>query len=199
MEWIKMHQKISADIIETIERLVEDACRSESNIFGYGIWTHHIKYVTAKAKELAVKFNADPEIVEISALLHDYSGIKDHSLHKEHHIQSTIMAGDILQALNYPDQKIKAVQHCIENHRGSIPGRRNTPEAECLANADAVAHIENIASLLYLAFVQFKMNINEGTVWVRKKIERSYKKLNPIIQEEMHQKYQASLSLLNNK
>jgi uncharacterized protein len=192
-----MQQKVSVDIIKRIEQLVEEACRSDSNVFGYGIWTHHIKSVAEKAKELAIKFNADPEIVEIAALLHDYSGIKDYSLHKEHHSQSAIMAGEILQELNYPKQKIKTVQHCIENHRGSIPGRRNTPEAECLVNADAIAHIENIPSLLYLTFVQFKMNIDEGSVWVRQKIERSYKKLNPILQEEIQNKYEAALNLLN--
>jgi uncharacterized protein len=175
-----MQQKVSVDIIKRIEQLVEEACRSDSNVFGYGIWTHHIKSVAEKAKELAIKFNADPEIVEIAALLHDYSGIKDYSLHKEHHSQSAIMAGEILQELNYPKQKIKTVQHCIENQ-----------------NADAIAHIENIPSLLYLTFVQFKMNIDEGSVWVRQKIERSYKKLNPILQEEIQNKYEAALNLLN--
>jgi uncharacterized protein len=192
-----MQKQISIDILEKIETLVKDACRSDSNVFGYGIWTHHIKCVTEKAKELAVTFKADSEIVEIAALLHDYSGIKDYSLHKEHHTQSAIMAGEILKKLNYPEQKIGAVQHCIENHRGSVPGMRNTVEAECLANADAIAHIENIPSLLYLTFVQFKMDIDEGTDWVRKKIERSYKKLNPILQEEMLPKYQAALTVLN--
>jgi uncharacterized protein len=173
MEMKKMQQKVSVDIIKRIEQLVEEVCRSDSNVFGYGIWTHHIKSVAEKAKELAIKFNADPEIVEIAA------------------------PGEILQELNYPKQKIKTVQHCIENHRGSVPGMRNTPEAECLANADAIAHIENIPSLLYLTFVQFKMDIDEGTEWVGKKIERSYKKLNPVLQEEMLPKYQAALTLLN--
>jgi uncharacterized protein len=192
-----MQKEVSINIIEKIEQLVENACRSDKNIFGYGIWTHHIKFVSDKAKELAFTFNADPEIVEIAALLHDYAGIIDNSLHNEHHTHSAIMAGEILKKLRYPKQKIEAVQHCIENHRGSIAGLRKTPEAECLANADAIAHIENIPSLLYLTFVQFKMENNDGTDWVRKKIERSYNKLNPILQDEMQHKYQAALSLLN--
>jgi hypothetical protein len=29
-------------MIAEIERIVEEACAKESNIFGYGIWTHHI-------------------------------------------------------------------------------------------------------------------------------------------------------------
>ena len=194
-----MQKEISVNIIEKIEHLVEDACRSESNKFGYSIWTHHIKYVAEKAKKLAVTFKADPEIVEIAAFLHDYSGIKDYSLHEDHHTQSAVLAGEILKRLNYPEHKIEAVQHCIENHRGSVPGMRDSVEADCLANADAIAHIENIPSLLYLTFVQFKMNIDEGTDWVRKKIERSYKKLNPILQDEMKFKYQAAISMLNQK
>ena len=70
-----------------IEKIVGEACRAETNVFGYGIWAHHILQVVKISKKLAKRFSADPEIVEFGALLHDYAGIKDHSLHKEHHIQ----------------------------------------------------------------------------------------------------------------
>ena len=29
-------------MIEEIEKIVEAACKSESNLYGYGIWSHHI-------------------------------------------------------------------------------------------------------------------------------------------------------------
>ena len=59
------------DIIKVIEKEVEEKCKSENNIFGYGIWTHHILSVVKYSKMLAEKIGADVEVVEIAALLHD--------------------------------------------------------------------------------------------------------------------------------
>ena len=64
-------------MIEEIKRIVEAACAGEDNIFGYGIWTHHITQVARNGKQLAPLFGADAEIVEIAALLHDYASVKD--------------------------------------------------------------------------------------------------------------------------
>ena len=176
-----------------IQKMVEEACKAETNVFGYNIWTHHITQVVGIGNKLAKRFNADPEIVEIAALLHDYAGIKDHSLHKEHHIHGAIEAEKILTDLNYPEQKIEAVKHCIENHRGSVPGKLGTPEAECLASADAIAHIENVSSLFYLAYAKFDMGIDEGAAWIRKKLSRTWNKINPEIRYLVEEKYSAAL------
>jgi uncharacterized protein len=179
-----------------IEKIVEEACKAETNVFGYGIWTHHITQVVKIGKKLAGQFNADPEIVKISALLHDYAGIKDHKLHKEHHIYGAIEAEKILKKLNYPSDKIEAVKHCIENHRGSMKSGKKSPEAECLTNADAIAHIENIPSLLYLVFVKFEMDIDDGVERVRKKLKRSWNKLNPDMKNIIKDKYEAANKIL---
>ena len=183
-------------VIKEIEKIVEEACKAETNVFGYGIWTHHIAQVVKIGKKLAKQFNADPEIVEISALLHDYAGIKDHTLHKEHHIHGVIEAEKILKNLEYPEEKIEAVKHCIEKHRGSVKNDKRSPEAECLANADAIAHIENVSSLLYLAYAKFEMDIDEGIDWVRTKLERSWNKLNPDMKKIIKDKYEASVKIL---
>ncbi len=183
-------------VIKEIEKIVRAACKAETNVFGYGIWTHHITQVVKIGKKLAEQFNADPEIVEISALLHDYAGIKDHTLHKEHHIHGAIEAEKILKKLNYPTKKIKTVKHCIETHRGSVKSNKKSPEAECLTNADAIAHIENIPSLLYLAYVKFEMEIDEGVERVRKKLRRSWNKLNPDMKKILKGKYEAAITIL---
>ncbi len=85
---------------------------------------------------------------------------------------------------------------CIAAHRGSVPSERSSPEAECLANADAVTHLEQVPSLLHLAFVQHGMGIDEGTRWVKAKLERSWKKLSPQVQAMMRDKYEAALKTL---
>lgn len=185
-------------MIQQIEAIVRDACAQETNIFGYGIWTHHITHVARHAKRLASLFNADPEVVEIAALLHDYASVKDKALYQDHHIHGPIEAEKILKQFHYPEEKIAAVKHAIEAHRGSVVRERRSAEAECLANADAMSHIESVPSLLHLAYVQHKMGIDEGAAWVKKKLERSWNKLSPQVQTMVREKYEAALQTLGN-
>ncbi|MGB5895683.1 MAG: HD domain-containing protein [Ignavibacteriaceae bacterium] len=194
-----MREVNSNYVIKEVQRIVEKACSRDTNVFGYGIWTHHILKVVMIGKKFTEQFGADPEIVEIAALLHDYAGIKDHSLHKEHHIRGAIEAEKILKDLNYPEQKIEAVKHCIKNHRGSVPGKRGTPEAECLASADAIAHIENVPSLFYLAYARFDMGIEDGEDWIRKKLNRTWKKINPEIRYLVEEKYKSAINTVTKK
>jgi uncharacterized protein len=184
-------------MIKQIESIVEEACKKDTNIFGYGIWTHHIKQVVKNAKIIAPIFNADIEIVEIAALLHDYASVKDKSLYKEHHIHSQHEAERILLDFNCSPSKIDAIKYCIFAHRGSVPMDKLTPEAGCLANADAITHIQEVPSLLYASFIKKNMRIDEGTEWVRKKLERSWKKLNPIVQDMIREKYEAAIKVLS--
>ncbi len=183
-------------IIHELEKVVEAACARETNIFGYSIWTHHIKQVARIGRRIAPQFHADAEIVEIAALLHDYASVKDETLVSEHHIHGSKEAERILSELGYPDEKIQAVMHCIATHRASVFSKRNSPEAECLANADGVVHIEQVPSLLHFAFVQRGLEIDEGAAWVKNKLKRTWKKLSPRIQDRMREKYEAALETL---
>lgn len=184
-------------MIKHIEEIVEDACRKETNVFGYGIWSHHIVFVKKYGGFLAEKYGADKEVVEIAALLHDYASIKDYSLTKNHHLHSASEAEKLLKSLGYPEEKISAIKDCIMTHRASVSIKRKSVEAICLASADAMAHIDQIPSLLYLAFVQHKMSIDEGIAWVTEKLERSWKKLCPFAKEIIEEKYVAAKTLLN--
>lgn len=184
------------EIIQAIADLVEDACKSDSNIFGYGIWSHHIIYVVKYAKLLAEKLSADMEVVEIAALLHDYAGIKDSSMAEEHHIHGAIEAERILSQFGYPGEKIEKVKECILSHRGSVPLERITPEAECIASADAMSHIFQVPSLLYFAYVRQSMSIDEGKRWVLNKIDRSMKKLCPEARKIVNEYYSNVITVL---
>src|SRR5438105_5889675 len=108
-----------ASFTQQIRAIVEEACKRETNIFGYGIWTHHILYVIEYGKLLAEQLGANEEIVEIAALLHDYASIKDESLYRDHHLHSPLEAERILRKLCYPEEKIQAVKQCIAYHRAS--------------------------------------------------------------------------------
>ena len=142
-------------------------------------------------------FNANPEIVEIAALLHDYASVKDEALYEDHHITGPIEAEKILKQLGYPSGKIEKVKHCIATHRGSVQNEKRSAEAECLANADAKTHIEQVPSLFYLVFVEKGMGIDEGTKWILEKLKRSWDKLSPQVQDMMKQKYIAVVNALS--
>ncbi|WP_066498248.1 HD domain-containing protein [Abyssisolibacter fermentans] len=185
------------DIIKFIEEEVEDKCKGENNVFGYGIWSHHIVIVVKYAKLLAKEIEADVEIVEIASLLHDYAGIKDYSKHEEHHIYGSIEAERMLKKLDYPNDKIEKVKDCIVSHRGSIQKEKNSKEAICVANADAMAHIENIPSLLYFAYCKKGLGIDEGAEWVSKKIKRSWNKLSDEGKTLIYDKYKNAQKMLN--
>ena len=187
-------------MIETIknkiEQIVEQACAADTNIFGYDIWTHHILMVVENTKRLAPHFGADPEIVEFAALLHDYASIKDKALYEHHHIHSPIEAEKLLRRFGYPEEKTEAVKYAIATHRASVIVEHRSAEGECLANADAMSHIEQVPSLLYLAYIHHGMEIDEGKTWVKAKLQRSWRKLREDVQDLVRDTYEAALKVL---
>jgi HD superfamily phosphohydrolase YqeK len=184
---------------EEISKIVEDACKRETNYFGYGIWTYHILLVVKYSKLMAEKLNADREVVEISALLHDYAGIKDHDLWEDHHLHGAVLAEQVLKKFNYPPDKIKQIKHCITSHRGSKNSQKRFKEAICLADADAMAHFDSIPSLFFMTFFSHKMNIDEASDWISQKLERSWNKLSPQAKVIIKDKYKASKLLLGDR
>lgn len=187
----------SPALTQEVARVVERACAAPTNVFGYGIWTHHIREVVRLGKDLSAEFGADEEVVELAALLHDYASIKDKRLYAEHHVYGPLEAQDLLTSLDYPAEKIDAVKRCIAEHRGSVEGERTTPEARCLASADALAHIQNVPSLLLFAYVHKRLGIDDGATWVREKLLRSWGKLEPGLRERAKTQYEAALLTLS--
>ena len=179
-----------------IEQIVEQACAADTNIFGYDIWPHHILKVVENAKQLAPRFDADPEIVEIAALLHDYASIKDKALYADHRIHGPIEAEKLLKHFGYPEKKREAVKEAIATHRASVSVEHRSAEGACLANADAMSHIQQVPSLLYLAYIHHGMGIDEGRMWVKAKLQRSWQKLREDVQDLVRDKYEAALEVL---
>lgn len=186
----------SVELIQSISDIVEEQSKKETNVFGYEGWTYHVTIVVKYAKLLAERLDADKEIVEISAFLHDYASVKDSSMYKEHHIYGAIEAEKILRGFNYPEERINKIKDCIIQHRGSVPLERTTKESICLASADAMAHIDQVPSLLHLVYYKRKMDVTEGANWVSEKIERSWNKLCPEAKEIIKNKYESAKIIL---
>ena len=184
------------NVFQKVEVLVENQCRSKSNMFGYGIWSHHIVPVVSFAKILADKLHADAEVLQLAAFLHDYASIKNRDFHSDHHLHGANEARIILRDLHYPEDKTEHVAQCILAHRGSKRAEHLSLESSCLADADAMAHIAQIPSLLYFAYTQKELEIEEGAVWVKQKLQRSWDKLSPGAQLIVGKKYQSALDTL---
>ncbi len=164
------------EIIENIKEEIMKRCKSPNNFFGASSYDH-IESVAKNAIELANLYNADVEVCEIAAWLHDIAAITDYSLYKEHHIHGANIAEEILRSYNYPEDKIKLIKLCILNHRGSIIKEKTTKEEICVADADAISHYDNLPALFYLAFVKRNLNLKDGVEFVKNKLDRSYNKM----------------------
>lgn len=181
-------------ITKKVREFVEEVCKDDKWILN-----NHIYMVVEHAKQLARKLHADEEIVEISAWLHDigrYLGtIEDRN--ENHHVSGRIEAEKILVKLGYPQDKIEKVKHCIYAHRASCTIKRETPEAECVASADAMAHFDIVVKLLYSAFVKRGLDEDEGKKQVLAKLERTWNKMIPEAKEIVKEKYNAAKLLLS--
>ena len=164
------------DILKNLQHEIYRRCQEQTNKFGSGIY-YHIVEVVKNAEILAEKYGADKEVVMIAGWLHDIASITDYSLYELHHIHGAEMARSILKQYGYDDKKIELVQDCIRNHRGSINLEKNSLEELCVADADAISHFDSVPSLLYLAYVQKGMGIEEGRTFVKNKLAGSFQKL----------------------
>jgi len=116
----------------------------------------HILRVYRMAEKLAITEGADLEIVRAAALLHDAQGSQTTGGEKgrqDHHHASSNFAAQVLQAENWPPERIEAVQHCIRAHRfRDNTESPQTLEAKILFDADKLDVIGAIGVARTIAF-----------------------------------------------
>jgi len=97
----------------------------------------HVERVYNLAVRIAKKENADLEIVEASALLHDIArAMEDEGKIEDHAVEGAKMAKKVLEEVNFPKEKIDKVVHCIEVHRFRKGIKAESLEAKILQDAD---------------------------------------------------------------
>ncbi|MDD4381797.1 MAG: HD domain-containing protein [Candidatus Dojkabacteria bacterium] len=182
------------DIVKQAQEYVLRECKKKTNPFGMNAYNHHFKSVVMFAGQLATMRNADREIVLVSAWLHDIASIK--GAYERHHVIGQKYAEEFLKKHNYPKERIAKVKHCIYAHRGSKDIPRESIEAECVADADAMSHFNTISSLFYLAIIVRGLETEDANTFVKEKLKRSYNKLTSIGKELIQDKYDAAMKLL---
>lgn len=166
-----------SEITEKIKEELIKRCKIYNEKYDYDFWNEHIKYVVKNAVELAKKYEADIEIVELGALLHDIALPSEYGDKEEHNVYGVEIAEELLTKFNYPEDRKNRVKECVLRHRGSKDLPRNTVEEECVADADVIAHFDCIPCVFRLAYYELKLNVKDGEEYVRKKLERDYYKL----------------------
>jgi len=112
--------------------------------------------------------NVDLEILIPAALLHDIARVEesqDKTGGIDHAVLGSVIAEDILRKLEYEEEKIEKIKHCIIAHRFRTGNEPNTIEAKILFDSDKLDVIgaSGIARTFMLAgqFGQ-KLVVNES-------------------------------------
>ncbi len=165
------------DIIEKVKSYVitQSENYKKTSEDSYDFWNEHIKYVYNESIILANKYNADLEIVSLGALLHDIALINRVGERKDHHINGEIIAKQVLTDLKYDNEKLERVLKCVLHHRSSK--NAENIEETCVADADIIAHFDNIPMLFNYAFKNKDISLNDINEWIVEGFEEEYNDL----------------------
>lgn len=181
--------------VDKVKDYVKEVCDGLEH--GDEWFNNHFSSVVKYSKALCIEKKADIEILEIAAWLHDIGSILIGR--ENHHITGMDLAEKKLIEFGYDEEKIEKVKHCIFAHRGSQNIKRESTEAEILADADSMSHFDELAGLFKYEFIISGINFRqrEAQKNVRDKLERSYKKLSEYAKKIIKPRYDAAMLLLN--
>ena len=151
---------MNSKLLDSVEKYVKKQIEEykESSLDHYDFWEEHVKYVYDESLLLADFYDADKEIVALGALLHDIALINRVGEKKDHHINGEIIGREVLTKYNCDEKKKERILKCIYNHRSS--NNAQSIEELCVADADILAHFDNIPMLLNIAYNE--KHLNEG-------------------------------------
>jgi uncharacterized protein len=122
---------MDSDIFEKIKKRAESFFRL----------SHHDRFHTERVYNLAVRIaeeeNADLDVVKAAALLHDIArALEDEGKIDDHASEGAKKARDVLEDVNFPEERIPEVLYCIEVHRFRKGMEAGSLEAKILQDAD---------------------------------------------------------------
>lgn len=157
----------------------------------YDFWLNHIKFVVDEALKLASVYDADKEIVELGALLHDIALVSNVGTKPDHHINGAQIAEEILTNLKYPQDKKERVMKCVLHHRSS----KNAENIEelCVCDGDILAHFDNIPNAFVVGVKKHNFSKPEQfKVW----LEKDFNDLSDRTKETFKYKYENIMNVL---
>ncbi len=184
-------------IDENYKEIISDINKLLNKICDDGRMKYHILPVVKISVEMAKELNADEQVVEIAAYLHDVTRILGNK--ETHHITGAKYARDFLKKYAFDNKKIELIEKCIRNHRGSTKNDRKTIEEKIIATADAISHIEYPIPLFYTWYGKRKAKLEEGATEIKSKLQRSWNKIEfEYKKDEIKEKYNYLMEVLSN-
>lgn len=119
---------------EKIVEIVQDKLTCSAHNLDHVFRVYNLCLLIAKHEE-----NIDLEVLIPSALLHDIARVeesRDKTGEIDHAILGSEIAEYILMKLEYEEEKIEKIKHCIISHRFRTGNEPNTIEAKILFDAD---------------------------------------------------------------
>ena len=178
------------DIVESVkEHVIRQSDEYKFNADDhYDFWNEHIKYVLEDGVKLANEYGADVEIVSLGALLHDIALINRVGDRKDHHVNGEIISRKVLDDLGYDSEKKERVLKCVYNHRSSK--NAESIEETCVADADILAHFDNVPMLFHGAFVRNNVKLNDIGKWLEEAFEKDFNDLSDKTKETFRNRYE---------
>jgi uncharacterized protein len=183
-------------LLDEIKNYVYQETQQNSNALGPSFYQEHLDVVSTYGKQLAEQLNANMEIVELSAYLHDISAVQDFSTLPNHAAASAEIGKDFLKQHGYPADLVIQVQQAILAHSTPLPIGEGRPEAVCLSNADAMSQITNPVYWLYFAFSIRRLDFEQGRAWLMERVETNWGKLIQPAKELIETKYNEAVRWL---
>ena len=181
-------------LYEIVQRQSLEYDKVENNAFNQ-TWNYHIKCVIDNAVKFAKERGGDVDLVEISALFHDYANLVDEKKYGEiHHIASGELAEPTLLEHGYSQDFVDRVKKCIYSHRATVVNSKTSVEEICLADADGVTHIENVFEIIMWRG-QRGDTVEDGNRFVKNKIKKSFNKLSDWAKEHVKERYEAAMKI----
>ena len=179
---------------ELIKNQAEHFDKTQNCMIGQ-TWQYHLLPVINNARMLADKYGADKDVVEVSAIFHDYADLLDFANRDNHHILGAELAEGILKQDGYSQEFIDKVKRCIINHRASVVKDKFSIEEICVADADAMSHLDSFVELIcWRAYLG--EDILTCNNFVKNKIMKSYAKMSRDTQVLMKDKYDSIMRVL---
>lgn len=168
-----------------------------SEVQNYDFWQEHISLVVKNSLKLADKFGADREIVELGSLLHDIALVSRIGSKTDHHEQGAKTAVELLEKYGYPENRIERVRKCVLHHRSSH--NSTSIEETCVADADILAHFDNLPMIFQVAFVLNKLDLEEARKAVKEGLEKDFNDLSSRTKQITRARYDNILKVLFNE
>ncbi len=184
------------NIVEEVRKFVEGECKKPGAKYGPAYEGHFVP-MHKRAIELAKKWGADLEIVEIAAWLHDIGSTIDGR--ENHHITGAKIAERKLIEWDYAFEKIEQIKYCILHHRGSVGDNGKTIESRVIIEADALSNFDNIGGIFEAALVYEGLHQQDASKSVLTKLKNKYDQLSLEAKELVKLKYEAVLVLFGDE